>query len=74
MRRADRPPAQAQDVYRITTAFWEGAEAQRGTTQWLRNVALDTAFTDFNTPLHPGALRYYEEIGMTVPDALRPAD
>jgi TRAP-type uncharacterized transport system substrate-binding protein len=23
-------------------------------------------------PLHPGAIRYYEEVGATIPDDLRP--
>jgi hypothetical protein len=23
-------------------------------------------------PLHPGAIRYYEEIGVAIPDRLRP--
>ncbi|MFV0245212.1 MAG: TAXI family TRAP transporter solute-binding subunit [Qingshengfaniella sp.] len=60
-------------VYKIVKAFWEGAEAQRDSTPWLRNVTLEGAFTQLNMPLHPGAIRYYEEVGLTIPDSLKAA-
>jgi TRAP transporter TAXI family solute receptor len=58
------------DVYEITKAFWEGVEVTRERTPWLRQVTLDDAFRDLNVPLHPGAERYYREIGLDVPDEL----
>ena len=61
-------------VYEITKAFWDGVEEQREASPWLRDVGLEQAFTDLNMPLHPGALRYYEELGLDIPDELRPAD
>ncbi len=60
-------------VYRITRAFWEGVAEVRDSTPWLRQVSLEGALIDLNLPLHPGALRYYEELGITIPDDLRPA-
>lgn len=60
-------------VYEITKAFWTSAEEKRTSTPWLRNVTLEGAFHDLNMPLHPGALRYYEEIGLDIPDNLKPA-
>ena len=63
----------ADDVYAITKAWWEGVEEVQGTAPWLRNVSRDEAFQALNLPLHPGALRYYEEIGMEIPEELRPA-
>lgn len=57
-------------VYMVTKAFWEGVEEGGGSTPWLRRISLDSAFQDLNLPLHPGAERYYREIGLTVPDEL----
>ena len=64
----------ADAVYEITKAFWEGVAEMQENAPWLRNIQLENALQDLNLPLHPGALRYYEEIGMTIPDALRPAE
>ena len=59
-------------VYAATKAFWENLEEVHATAFFLKEVTKDSAFTSVNVPLHPGALRYYEEAGFTVPDALRP--
>ena len=61
-------------VYEITKAFWTAWDREAQSTPWLRNVSIETAFTDLNLPLHPGAVRYYEEIGLTVPDELKQAE
>lgn len=61
-------------VYRITKAWWEGMADMQSTAPWLREIRLDQALNALNLPLHPGALRYYEEIGMEVPAELRPAE
>ncbi|MCW1931446.1 TAXI family TRAP transporter solute-binding subunit [Pararhodobacter zhoushanensis] len=62
----------AEAVYAMTKAFWEGVEGMGSSAPWLRAIQLDHALDALNLPLHPGALRYYEEIGMDIPDALRP--
>jgi hypothetical protein len=66
---AARLDLDADTVYAVTKAFWEGAEAARGSTPWLSDVTLDYAVKDGGLPLHPGAQRYYEEIGLTIPEA-----
>ncbi|MCC6001250.1 MAG: TAXI family TRAP transporter solute-binding subunit [Pararhodobacter sp.] len=58
-------------VYLITRTFWEQAEAAGETQPWLRNISLDYAVHDGGMRLHPGALRYYEEIGLSIPDGSR---
>ena len=58
-------------VYAATKAFWEGLDEVHATAFFLKEVTKETAFTSVNVPLHPGALRYYEEAGFTIPDALR---
>lgn len=59
-------------VYRATKAFWDNIGDVQATAFFLKDVTKDTAFTAVNVPLHPGALRYYDEAGFDVPDALRP--
>lgn len=51
-------------IYRITKTFWENLEAQYEASPWLRNISLERAFDDLNMPLHPGAERYYRELGL----------
>ncbi|MEJ6392966.1 TAXI family TRAP transporter solute-binding subunit [Gymnodinialimonas sp. 2305UL16-5] len=59
-------------VYQATRAFWEGLDDVHATALFLQEVTPETAFTAVNVPLHPGALRYYEEAGFDIPDELRP--
>ena len=35
----------------------------------MNQITLDTAFTELYAPLHPGAYRYYKEIGAPLSDA-----
>lgn len=55
-------------VYQMTKAFWVGLEARAAQIPVLKNITLEDAFTDINTPLHPGAERYYREIGLEIPE------
>lgn len=59
-------------VYQATKAFWENLDVVHATAFFLKAVTRETAFTSVNVPLHPGALRYYDEAGFAIPDGLRP--
>ncbi|WP_421979459.1 TAXI family TRAP transporter solute-binding subunit [Roseibium sp.] len=59
-------------VYNATKAFWENLAEVHNTAFFLKDVTKDTAFTSVNVPLHPGAVRYYDEAGIAIPDGLRP--
>lgn len=59
-------------VYNATKAFWENLSEVHNTAFFLKDVTQDTAFTSVNVPLHPGAVRYYDEVGIAIPDGLRP--
>lgn len=59
-------------VYAATRAFWENLDQVHATALFLQDVTPETAFIAVNVPLHPGALRYYEEAGFEVPAELRP--
>lgn len=61
-------------VYEITKAFWDGREAEGRNAPWLDVISLDKAFENLTAPLHPGALRYYREIGLDIPPALLAPD
>jgi hypothetical protein len=56
-----------ETVYKVTKAFWEGAEKVRASTPWLRRITLDFAVQEGGMRLHPGALRYYKEAEVRVP-------
>ncbi len=58
-------------VYEVTKAFWENLDDVHATAFFLKDVTPETAFTSVNVPLHPGAVRYYEEAGIAIPDELR---
>ncbi|MBL4812869.1 MAG: TAXI family TRAP transporter solute-binding subunit [Rhodobacteraceae bacterium] len=58
-------------VYRMTKAFWEGHANAMNTHPWLVDLTLEYAVADGQMALHPGALRYYEEIGLEIPEGSR---
>jgi TRAP transporter TAXI family solute receptor len=59
-------------VYNATKAFWDNLDQVHATAFFLQEVTPSSAFTAVNVPLHPGAIRYYEEAGFEIPDELRP--
>ncbi|MFZ2099953.1 MAG: TAXI family TRAP transporter solute-binding subunit [Oricola sp.] len=54
-------------VYAVTKAFWENLPKTQETTPFMRKVTLDGLKTSTNMPLHPGAIKYYKEIGIDIP-------
>ena len=59
-------------VYKATKAFWENLDEVHAAAFFLKEVTPESAFTSVNVPLHPGAVRYYDEAGIAIPDTLRP--
>lgn len=57
-------------VYEMTKAFWEHLDEVHDVAPWLKVIQLKTALEQMNMPLHPGAQRYYEEVGMVIPGKL----
>lgn len=60
----------ANTAYAITRAFWERREAMAETSPWWGGITTDM-IGNVAGKLHPGALRYYDEAGIPVPDNLR---
>lgn len=58
-----------ETVYKITKAFWENLPGfqKSGAHPKLSSISLKTAFESVSVPFHPGAMKYYDEIGLKDP-------
>ena len=52
-------------VYEMTKAIFENLEDLKAVHPAFGRVSKDTVLNGFGAPLHPGALKYYREIGVT---------
>jgi TRAP transporter TAXI family solute receptor len=57
-------------AYTLTKTFWEERERMAKDAAWWGGVDAGL-LANIEGKVHPGALRYYDEAGMTVPDAAR---
>ncbi|MEP4547826.1 MAG: TAXI family TRAP transporter solute-binding subunit [Saccharospirillum sp.] len=58
-------------AYQITKLLFEEVEYLRDIHPAANDTTVDFALTSTPIPLHPGAIRYYEEIGADIPARLR---
>ncbi|MBT0959052.1 TAXI family TRAP transporter solute-binding subunit [Alphaproteobacteria bacterium KMM 3653] len=58
-------------IYAMTKTFFDGVAEMREGAPWLNAITPETAVMDLNMPLHPGALRALEEMGVEIPDVAR---
>ncbi|MEX2632378.1 MAG: TAXI family TRAP transporter solute-binding subunit [Tistlia sp.] len=61
-----------EEVYKITKTIYENLGFLQNIHPATKAMSLERAIGGLPAPLHPGALRYYEEVGVTIPDRLRP--
>lgn len=59
-------------AYAITKAMFENIAELQAVHPAANETTVDFTMSATPVPLHPGALRYFEETGATIPDALRP--
>lgn len=59
-------------AYAITSAMFENIAEMRAVHPAANQTTVEFTLAATPVPLHPGAIRYFEEIGATVPDRLRP--
>lgn len=52
-----------EEVYQITKTLWENLSALHEIHKATRDVSIESALIGIGAPLHPGAARYYREIG-----------
>ncbi|WP_331283352.1 TAXI family TRAP transporter solute-binding subunit [Futiania mangrovi] len=57
-------------AYTLTKTFWTKKAEMGESAAWWKAVSPDL-LSNVTGKLHPGALRYYEEAGVAVPDSLR---
>jgi uncharacterized protein len=60
------------DVYLITKTMYENLPFLHNIHAATKDMALEKAIAGLPIPLHPGALRFYEDQGIEVPDRLKP--
>ncbi len=59
-------------VYEFTKTVYENLPFLNAIHPATKAMSLEAALAGLPAPLHPGAIRYYEEVGVTVPDRLKP--
>lgn len=57
-----------ETVYRITKAFYESGDVIAAAHATGKEVQLEGCLDGVTTPIHPGAARYFQEMGMEVPN------
>ena len=63
-----------EDVYQITKTIFENLPFLQAIHPATNAMSLDAAIAGLPVPLHPGAVRYYEEQGIEIPDRLKAAE
>ena len=58
-------------AYAITRAMFENVADLQAVHPAANETTVEFTMSATPVPLHPGAIRYYEEIGAAVPDRLR---
>lgn len=53
-----------ETVYQLTKTLWESQEDLAGMLACMSDLSIDKAFDGITVEYHPGAIRYYKEIGL----------
>lgn len=67
---AVRDDVSESDVYEITKTIYENLPFLNNIHQATKAMALEKAIAGLPMPLHPGAARFYQEQGLTIPERL----
>lgn len=59
-------------IYKMVKTMWENLDEIHKSAKVLKTLSLKRPFAGINHPLHPGAVKYYKEIGVKVPAAIMP--
>ncbi|CAH1606190.1 TRAP transporter solute receptor, TAXI family precursor [Vibrio jasicida] len=67
---AVREDISEEDVYQLTKAIYENLPFLQGIHKTTKAMAIEKAIAGLPVPLHPGAARYYKEMGIEIPSDL----
>lgn len=59
-----------ETAYQVVKTFWQQRDRLAEENPWWEGVTPDLV-AQMGTPIHPGALRYYEEAGIEIPESMR---
>jgi|Deesub1362A_J573_1020465.scaffolds.fasta_scaffold02725_2 hypothetical protein len=59
-------------VYKLTKTIFENLDYLHGVHAATKQIKLETIFKGVPVPLHPGAIKYYKEQGLEIPERLIP--
>lgn len=59
-------------AYTLTKAYWENLDAMKNANALMRSIEASKPFAGMNARLHPGAVRYYQEAGIDIPENVLP--
>ncbi len=59
-----------ENVYQITKTIYENLPFLQAIHPATKVMAIEAAIAGLPVPLHPGAVRYYQEVGIDIPDRL----
>lgn len=57
-------------VYNVTKVIWENLATLQEIHGATKDMRLEIAVDGLGAPLHPGAIRYYREVGLDIPERL----
>lgn len=61
-------------AYEFTRAYWENIDKLGDTFAPAKGMTPEISVQNTSTPLHEGAVRYYREIGIDIPEAILPPE
>jgi len=67
-----RADVDTEIVYKLTKTIYENLPYLYSIHQATKHMSLESAISGLPSPLHPGALKYYRERGIVIPDSLVP--